>query len=119
MDTSTSLTQSKRAVSFRTPSPPVRRVPRAVAMPSWRTHAAPPPECLVIVIGLPRGACRATVSVPRVRQLHAYGSRGASALCGASNWRELVPPDETTCPLCRARLGRVDPIGKTLKYSSG
>ena len=107
MDTPTSLTQSKHAVSFRAPSPPVRRVPRAVAMPSWRTHAAPTPECVVIVIGLPHGGCRATASVPPIRQLHAYGTRGASALCGASDWRELVPPDEATCPLCRARLGRL------------
>ncbi len=36
---------------------------------------------------------------------HAYGPRGASALCRVSDWRELVPAFEVTCSACRREFG--------------
>lgn len=97
---------SKPTASFRTPPLPVIRLPRPVAMPVWRAHAVPPEDCVVVRIGPPRRPTVGTHGAPAVRRLHSYGAHGASALCGASNWEELVPPDEATCPACRARLGR-------------
>ena len=72
--------------------------------PAW--HAPSPPmkpeaECVVILVGVSRRSAPAAT-----RCLHAYGVRGASALCGVKDWCELVPPDEATCPACQTRLGR-------------
>ena len=76
-------------------------------MPAWHSQTLPArgeAECVVILIGLTRRAA-GEPSAPE-RCLHAYGTHGASALCEVGDWRELVPPEETTCPACQARLGR-------------
>ena len=101
------LSFSRHAVSLRTLPPAVSRLRQPLAMPAWRSQlppTKPEAECVVILLGRPRQASGTPTDAGRC--LHAYGMRGASALCGASNWRELVPPDEATCPACRTRLGR-------------
>ena len=107
MNASIQPTFSGRGASFRTSPPAVTRMKQPVAMPAWHSQTLPTrceAECVVILIGLTRRAAGEPAAPERC--MHAYGRRGASALCGASNWRELVPPAETTCPACAARLGR-------------
>ena len=75
-------------------------------MPAWRSPNVPPRECVVILIGWSHRIVYRAADDTHARCLHAYGPRGAAALCGARGWRELVPPSEATCPACRGRLGR-------------
>ncbi len=97
---------SKEATTYRTPPVTMPRMARPVAMPSWHARKSPDIACIVILIGPPRRTALRTASQQPLRCLHAYGRRGASALCGARQWHELVPADEATCPACCARLRR-------------
>ena len=106
MDTPEPPADPKRHAFFRTPPVPFAGAPRSVSMPAWRSVNDPPRECVVILIGGQQRIIYRAASHDSARCLHAYGSRGASALCGARDWQELVPPDEATCPACRGRLGR-------------